>query len=626
MKASGRIACTVRRSPARSTGRKVGRKRRRSSRSNPRRLVAPRFAIAPNILTTARDMEQVRRFVMRCLNVDYQRLAPPIKAEIAKILEVTSQRDLNKEERAQVNELKDRLTELEVDWGTIPGSKPFLKQPGAEKFCLWLNLKPKYHRTTNELGNGHVEVVCYVTFHVKTTNEEVFEGPEASCSTMETNYRYIWGESGFVPTEAQVQLGYSTKMGQWRYVDDWKNGRKIGRKKVWYIRLENPNIHNERNKVRQIGQKRGFVKGTRNLGALSELFVAGPDEWDVPPEEGADHPDSPGVDQDYTPGGRKIYHDGVAPSGRTQSPQNEWAQQAAKPVTAVVDPDVEERSKKRGTWCEKHQSDFAKCPADEHSEQENELMGEAEERAKQAERSTSTSPAPKASPAPAVSQPEGNTTASQPSKEEAKQEESAGEVEIDYTENPESPIVRGDVAGHSEELQRAGMFWNSKDEWYHIKFTDVSAFLDVLKRLTYRFKIIPKVYKPSSTGSLAQPAGRQGGSTAATQQTSAAPTPTTAEPTIMRGTIDRVNYVKTTSNKEMAYVTLKVGKVKYDLSSWSTTTNGILAEAKGKEAEVFILTKGKYRNLVGLKRVGDQEYTDGNVPVGKEKKNGSTKT
>jgi hypothetical protein len=571
----------------------------------------PRFAVAPKILETARDMEQVRRFVMRCLNVDYQKQAPRIGQEMAAIHDkaLAENRELSKAEKDRIEELRDKLTALEVDWGTIPGSKPFLKQPGAEKFMLWLNIKPRYHKTVLELGDGHLEIVCYCTFHVKQSGEEIFEGPEASCSTMETNYRYIWAESGFLPNDEQVNKGYQTKMGQWRWVDDWQKGKKVGRKKVWYIRIDNPNIHNERNKVRQIGQKRGLVKGTRNLGAMSELFAAGPDEWDVPPDEDEEQPDSPGVEKDYTPGGRKVYHDGVSPSGREQSRTEEYRKSQDKP--REPDADVMAKSKARGTWCEKHQCDFGKCPADDHSAGELEAMDVAEARAKEAQTTPPTTQVPKASQG-------------QPVQEQPSNTKWAGEIEIDYTGNPGPyksevcPIVRGDLAEILGPLKACGVFWYSADSWNHIKQTDVPRLLAYAKEHNYLVRIT-KASSPSTTpgkipeSERASAAGKGGGSRKPTEHRIAAPMP--PEPIRLLGTVERVNHVITPKGKHMAYITLKGKKRKYDLSSWDKDINEILEKAKGKQADVYIIQKGKYRNLVGLKNVAGQEFIDGKTPV-----------
>lgn len=264
-------------------------------------IAAPQSAdllsVVPKIKETMANMERVRRFVSRCLNIDLQR----------RLANLPKGQTLAPEDRQ----------ELEIDWGTIPGmDKPFLKQPGAEKFLLWLGLRPKYTTRENDMGNGHIEVVSRVIFYSKKTGEEVFEGPECSCSTMESNYRFRWAEvdkDKVPPDEKQEEMKMSG-MGRWKKKGIWVRGKKTGEEWRWYQRVENMNVHDERNKVRQMGQKRGLVKGVRNMGAISEIFTADPSEWEVPDDD-----DDPTVEKDYTPEGRKIINaDGKTPSGRQE--------------------------------------------------------------------------------------------------------------------------------------------------------------------------------------------------------------------------------------------------------------------------------------------------------------------
>jgi hypothetical protein len=272
----------------------------------------------------------------------------------------------------------------------------------------------------------------------------------------------------------------------------------------------------------------------------------------------------------------------------------------------VPDADLMEVSKARKTWCERHSCDFSRCPADEHSAGELEAMDEAESAARSAE---STKPA-NAAPAPGNTQPEGNT---------------AGVMEIDYTGDPGpykseiSPRLIGDIDAIQSELKAAGMFWYEGDSFNHVKHTDVPRVLEVLKKHNYSVKIT-KV----STGNApkATPAGTGGSRATASQRAPGAapspkskPAPATKEPTLLHGTIERVNFITTNDSKVMAYVTIKGKKRKYDLSSWSKTINEFLEKGKGKTADVYVLIKGKYRNLVGLKRIGSQEFIEGKVPV-----------
>lgn len=268
----------------------------------------------PSVQSTIQNLEQIRRFVTNCFNVD-------LKARIAtlpKKPDGSLVKDLDQKERKR----------LEVDWGTIPGvDKPFLMQPGAEKFLLWLNLRPKFYTKEHELPDGHMEVVCHVVLHSKKTGEEVFEGPDCSCSTMESNYRFRWADADAKPSDAIVAKMKQAGTGRNYKKAVWVKGHHTGDEWVWQERIENPNIYDERNKVRQISQKRGLVKGVKNMGAMSELFNADPDEWNIPDEPTED----PRNEMDYTESGRRIVgQDGRTPSGK----QTTWegSKQAALDV------------------------------------------------------------------------------------------------------------------------------------------------------------------------------------------------------------------------------------------------------------------------------------------------------
>ena len=253
----------------------------------------------PSVLQTAANLEKVRRFVSKCMNVDLQR-------ELAKL---ARRDDLTIEQRTKTEAaLREKF---EIDWGTIPGvDKPFLKQPGAEKFCFWLNLRPRYFKVETDLGGGHIEMVCHVVVYAKKTGEEVFEGPACSCTTMESNFRFRWMERDLTkrpkPTEAEAEALKIQGMGRYRKKAIWAHGRYVKDEWVWWDKVENPNIYDERNKVRQMGEKRALVKCVRNMGALSEIFVSDPSEWDIPEEELG----SPEQDASYTKSGRKIVTEG----------------------------------------------------------------------------------------------------------------------------------------------------------------------------------------------------------------------------------------------------------------------------------------------------------------------------
>jgi hypothetical protein len=268
-----------------------------------------------SVAQTVQDLNRVRRFIVQCLNVELTRALAELKADTS--LKADARKEAEKALRKR----------LEIDWGTIPGvEKPFLMQPGAEKVLFWLHLRPEYHTAVSELGNGHMEVVSFVRFYAKRSGTLVFEGPPCSCTTMEDNYRFRYRErlAGKPPqwnSEEDIRLR-EDGLGKWRFKEEWKkvNGvrRKVGEKWVWMDRIENPNIHNERNKVRQIGEKRSLVKGVRNLGALSEIFVSDPGEWLV--SEDGEEFGTPDTAIDYTPSGRAMTIGGRRPSDIERDP------------------------------------------------------------------------------------------------------------------------------------------------------------------------------------------------------------------------------------------------------------------------------------------------------------------
>lgn len=288
----------------------------------------------PSVQETVKNMEQVRRFITKCMNVDLGIALAKLRADDKMV------------PADKVKAETDIRSRLEIDWGTIPGvDKPFLKQPGAEKVLFWLNLKPEFVTQEITLGEGHLEIVCRVNVIHKKTKEHVFQGPDCSCTTMESNYRFRYVErtDGPPPRDDEKDRLVAAKLGYFRKKKEWKNGKYVGDKWVWYDRVENPNIYDERNKVRQIGQKRALVKCCRNMGALSEIFVADPGEWEIPDlDEG-----SPAMDMDYTEGGRKITVDGKAPSGRTDYEAN-WKRREADGESKLTDAqrEIVDRKKK----------------------------------------------------------------------------------------------------------------------------------------------------------------------------------------------------------------------------------------------------------------------------------------
>ena len=210
-------------------------------------------------------LESVRRFITRALNTGYQR-------ELKKI-----------GKRAPTELEKKKLKSLEIDFGTIPGvNKKFLLQPGAEKLCLWLHVRPVYETSVEAIPDkaGHIDVVSRCRLFAVGSSEEVYSGPMASCSSMESNFRYRWVKMDPQPTrEWSFGEGKMAKaLGTHKCYPVYKDNVKTGDWE-WSQRADNPNIYDERNKVRQMAEKRALVKAIRNFGAMSEIFTEDPSEW-----------------------------------------------------------------------------------------------------------------------------------------------------------------------------------------------------------------------------------------------------------------------------------------------------------------------------------------------------------
>ena len=279
-------------------------------------------------------MHKVRRFVLDCLNVDLKREERRVELKV----------------RAPLKPWE--IQELEVDWGTIPGlGKPFLKQPGAEKFLLWLGLRPEFEVTEKELPDGHLEVVSAVKILSKRTREKMFDGPACSCSTMESNFRFRFvaiEENETPPTRDEAEELTRKGLGKWKKARRWVNGRQTEPEWIWHRRYDNPNINDERNKVRQMAQKRALVKCVKNMGAMSELFAADPSEWDMTEEQDEGNPYR---EKDYTPEGNRIVDSaGFSPSGKavTREAQHAQTQAVGQAKAETLKETIAERQKEAG--------------------------------------------------------------------------------------------------------------------------------------------------------------------------------------------------------------------------------------------------------------------------------------
>jgi len=227
-----------------------------------------------------------------------------------------------------------------IDYDNIPGTNgKTLLQPGSEKIALWLKVRPYFETVETPMEGGHIEVVVRTHMlptlvydlimqviekggaNIESSVQAIIRASElsnatASCSTMETNFRYRWAdmrdenEVPIQPDKMKVARLKAINMGRhlpakmhWGKIVPMTQADKKAKMSVeywiWQERVENPNIYDERNKVRQMGEKRSFVKSIKRMGALSEVFQEDPNEWpetlDVKPEAPPEEPFKPGA-------------------------------------------------------------------------------------------------------------------------------------------------------------------------------------------------------------------------------------------------------------------------------------------------------------------------------------------
>ncbi|KKM80003.1 hypothetical protein LCGC14_1344310 [marine sediment metagenome] len=210
------------------------------------------------------------------------------------------------------------------DHAKIKGTpRPTLLQPGAEKVCLYLGVRPHYEIKTCDLGNGHVEYEVTCVLISRKTGEPVSEGV-ASASTMESKHRYRYIPTTDRPEEDEGKILKAKGLGKYQkdYHDQW----------VWMERIENPNPWDVRHTVKLMGCKRANVKAVRTLAALSEIFAQ--DLEDFPSVAAVE----PSEDVAEAPQGRVI---------REEVPDTHLTEAIGEPPQAAAKPPEPKRNGKK---------------------------------------------------------------------------------------------------------------------------------------------------------------------------------------------------------------------------------------------------------------------------------------
>src|SRR5258706_3013044 len=178
-----------------------------------------------------------------------------------------------------------------------------------------------------------------------------------------------------------------------------------------------------------------------------------------------------------------------------------------------------------------------------------------------------------------------------------------GSIELDYSDDHTMPYVRGDIAelaGHFPKdltLRRRNDFWCCFAE-------DVPRIKLVANAQNFR---VNEVFPTPSAKSKE----------AKTKPTSATPGQESVGPRLAKGIIERVISGMTGKNNPLRNVTMLLAdKRKPSFSCFDKALFEWLDKGNGKPAELYVQTRGKYTNIVGLKLCAGKEFdSDGKTPV-----------
>jgi hypothetical protein len=317
-----------------------------------------------------------------------------------------------------------------------------------------------------------------------------------------------------------------------------------------------------------------------------------------------------------TPGGRIWRYDEAA-----QLPEQAGEERLPSSPHAVL----RDKLDAAGLWCHKHDMPCSRCPADEHSDAENEAFGAAEQRAKSSAGATSRAgektgheppmrehkPAPAEKASDAASEDGGAATT-------ARKEDSPGGTAHGTTTAPPQflgTIVvdcteKGDplVTGYSGQIQGTDklLYWG-EDGFWHTKVGLIDLLRKAVTEQRYEFKLIEKVSSGPSAG------GKPAAGKARNQGVGSAPS-AGKKLAWWTGIIKQAN--ASTDGKPRVSVLFKTPEAE----RWITTFDQNLfeyllsAKAKGKEAVLVIEQRAKedktYSNIVGIKRIGNVEFDE----------------
>jgi phage recombination protein Bet len=187
-----------------------------------------------------------------------------------------------------------------------------------------------------------------------------------------------------------------------------------------------------------------------------------------------------------------------------------------------------------------------------------------------------------------------------------------GTVEVDFTDDPNMPYIRGDIAEVAAFFPRDLVLRRQNDFWVAFK-EDVVRIKMICDTQGFKVEEIrPKQVSPAPKEAMRKPeeATVLGGSGGKVEGSAA--------PAVVAGIINQAN--PESGKVPRVSVLLKIEKASHWMSAFDTALFPFLIAGKGQEAEVFVTktTKGDktFTNIIGLKRIGSKHFdTDGKTPV-----------
>ena len=179
-----------------------------------------------------------------------------------------------------------------------------------------------------------------------------------------------------------------------------------------------------------------------------------------------------------------------------------------------------------------------------------------------------------------------------------------GTIEFDFSEDKTMPYVRGDVS------ELVGFFpkdltLRRKNDWFVCFSDDVARIKLVANAQNFRVnEVLPtppaKSKEAKTKPTNAKPKAKQD----------------SAGPRLAKGIIERVISGMTGKNNPLRNVTMLLpDKRKPTFGCFDKGLFEWLDKGNGKPAELYVQTRGKYTNIVGLKLCAGKEFIDGKTPV-----------